>query len=189
MQITDNKLIDLYRRFINFVSTNYPDAVITENKLSTMVNYPGELARLFIYQDKPNKTLLVKISKDITQKMSDTNGRLYYLSSIDELNSLKSGVQVIMDLKMPASSAAVPSQTEMPIKGTAIEPENDSQCYLYGCDKKLIGIVYKNLIPTNAFVHSNDQINIKPVEYIEDIDKQEPAKTDKKGSISRFFKR
>lgn len=187
MQITDNKLIDLYRRFINFVSTNYPDAVITENKLSVMVNYPGELARLFIYQDKERKTLMVKISKDITKKMSDTNGRLYYLSSIDELNSLKSGVQVIMDLQIPKTVTT--EETIPQSKGIATVAENDSQCYLYGSDKKLIGVVYKNLIPTNAFVYSNDQINIKPVEYIEDEEQPEISKTDKKGSISRFFKR
>ena len=187
MQITDNKLLDLYRRFINFVSTNYPDAIITENSKSVMINYPGELARIFVYQDKVNKTLLVKIAKDITVKMSDTNGRLYYLSSIDELNSLKSGVQVIMDLKMPEIKQE--SETDEAIKQIATYASTDSQGYLLNSDKDLVGVVYMSLIPTNAFVYSNDKINVKPVDLNENNMQPEETKTDRKSSLSRFFKR
>lgn len=189
MQITDNKLIDLYRRFMNFVSTNYPDAIITENKQSVMINYPGELARIFVYQDKPNKTLLVKIAKDITAKMSESNGKLYYLSSIDELNSLKSGIQVIMDLRMPAISQDDIGVNSSNPHGISTVIENDSQGYLYDSKKQLMGVVYLNLIPTNAFVYSSDQINIEPVEDFEDLSSSEHIKTQKKGSLSRFFKR
>jgi hypothetical protein len=185
MQITDNKLLDLYRRFINFVSSNYPDAIITENKLSVMINYPGELARIFLYQDKPNKTLLVKIAKDITIKMSDTNGRLYYLSSIDELNSLKSGIQVIMDLKMPE----LVKTEEVESKSIATIAENNGQGYLLDDKKNILGVVYLNLIPTNAFVYSNDQINVKPVDLNENSAIPETSKTERRNSLSKFFKR
>lgn len=186
MQITDNKLLDLYRRFINFVSTNYPDAIITENKQSVMINYPGELARIFLYQDKPNKTLLVKIAKDITIKMSDTNGRLYYLSSIDELNSLKSGIQVVMDLKLPKTNS---NSEESETKSIATVTENNGQGYLLDENKNLLGVVYLNLIPTNAFVYSNDHINVKPVDLNQDSAKPETSKTEKRNSLSKFFKR
>lgn len=186
MQITDNKLLDLYRRFINFVSTNYPDAIITENKQSVMINYPGELARIFLYQDKPNKTLLVKIAKDITIKMSDTNGRLYYLSSIDELNSLKSGIQVVMDLKLPETKF---NSEEYETKSIATVTENNGQGYLLDENKNLLGVVYLNLIPTNAFVYSNDHINVKPVDLNQDSAKPETSKTEKRNSLSKFFKR
>lgn len=181
MQVKDNKLVDLYRRFINFVTTNYPDAVVTENKKSVMINYPGELARIFVYVDKPTSSLLVKIAKDITQKMSDTNGRIYYLSSIDELNTLKSGIQVIMDMKMPAGVPPVATSVS-----EEMEAEDCSQGYLYDCNKQPIGVVYIDRIPTNAFVHSSDKINM-PVE----LDEEEPSiqAEQRRGTIAKFFKR
>ena len=184
MQITDNKLLDLYRRLMNFITSNYPRAVVTENKLSVMINYPGELARIFIYQDKQNKTLLVKIAKDITVKMSDTNGRLYYLSSIDELNNLKSGIQVIMDMKLPEAQ-----KEDEATKKIAEAAANESQGYLLDSNKDLLGVVYLNLIPTNAFVYSNDKINVIPVDLSADAPKPEQSKTEKRGTISKFFKR
>lgn len=181
MQVKDNKLVDLYRRFLNFVTTNYPDAIITENKKSVMINYPGELARIFVYLDKPTSSLLIKIAKDITQKMSDTNGRIYYLSSIDELNMLKSGIQVIMDMKIPDGIG--PAQ----VSDTEAEAEDPSQGYLYDCHRNPLGVVYVDRIPTNAFVYSSDKINM-PVDLSEE-EAVTSQQGQKRGTIAKFFKR
>ena len=157
-------------------------AIVTENTNSTMINYSGELARIFIYQEKQRQLLMVKLSTDITQKMSDTNGKIFYISTLDDLNSLKSGLQIIMEMQYPAGSAPEKQTT------TKIKKAESGQGYLADDEGNVIATVYLDCIPTNAFVHSTDKINATPVE---DIDEQEPPeeKGRIKGRMASFFKK
>ncbi len=178
MEIKDNKILDLYKRLRTFITSNYPHAILTENTKSDMINYPGELARIFIYNDKQTKSLLVKITCDITEKMSDSNGRIYYVSSIDELNTVKSGIQVIMDLKTPQQH----NQGQI-----LLEAESNKQGYLCDSNGDVMGVVDLEMIPTNAFVYEVDKIN----NIEEEINEEAMVKKEeqKNGVIRRFFKR
>ena len=180
MKITSNKLLDLYRRLLNYITTNYPTAIVTENTNSTMINYSGELARIFIYQEKQRQLLMVKLSTDITCKMSDSNGKIFYISTLDDLNSLKSGLQIIMEMQYPAGTAP-----EKPLE-THIQKAQNGQGYLADSNGNVIATVYLDCIPTNAFVHSTDKINAIPADEIEATPEE---KGRIRGRMASFFKK
>ena len=88
MTIKNQKLRDLYERYMNFINANYIYAVINETTNTVSISYSGELARIIIKVDGSIGALSLRITQDPTRKMSDTNGKLYYMSTIDELNNM-----------------------------------------------------------------------------------------------------
>lgn len=172
MQIKNSKLKDLYDRYMNFIESNYIYAVVNETTNTVSIAYSGELARIFIKVDQSINSIIVKITQDPTIKMSNTNGKIYYLSTIDELNSLIAASKVIMDLKI--SSGGESSS----ISSVAME----GQGYLLDAQKNTIGVVDLSLIPTNAFVYDSDKEN-------DDIHTDENTQVEekRKKSIFKFF--
>ncbi len=170
MKIKDYKLIDLYRRLSNFIISTYPDALIIENENNVVITYPGELGRIVIFQNEEQKFLLVKVLLEIGQKITNQNSKTFYLSSIDELNCLKTGVQVVMEMKNSNFS-------ESKVATTA----RTGQGYLLDTDKNLVGVVDLDLIPTNAFVRDVD-IENKQTEIMEEAPPKEKT-------IYKFFRR
>lgn len=171
MKLRENKLIDLYRRLTNFIISNYPDALIVENDTNVVVTYPGELGRIIIFQDESTHALIVRILLEIGQKITNKNSKTFYLSSIDELNCLKSGIQIVMEMQSGGT-------TETKIAKVAVS----GQGYLLDSKKDLIGVVDLNLIPTNAFVRNTDIANQETEE--QEVDEKPQEKT-----ILKFFKR
>ncbi len=58
MKLRQNNLIDLYRRLINFISSNYPNVMIVECEKNVIVTYPDALGRIAISQDSNETTLM-----------------------------------------------------------------------------------------------------------------------------------
>lgn len=172
MQIKNSKLKDLYDRYMNFIESNYIYAVVNETTNTVSIAYSGELARIFIKVDQSINSIIVKITQDPTIKMSNINGKIYYLSTIDELNSLIAASKVIMDLKISSGGDSASIST------VAME----GQGYLLDSQKNTIGVVDLSLIPTNAFVYDSDKAN-------EDIHTDENAQVEekRKKSIFKFF--
>lgn len=173
MKIRQNNLIDLYRRLINFISSNYPDALIVENDNNVVVTYPGELGRVIIFQDEKQKSLLVMILLELGQKISNKNSKTYYLSTIDELNCLKSGIQIVMEMVNNSNGEKVKKA----------QVASYGQGYLLDKDKNNLGVVDLSMIPTNAFVRNTDVINQKEGENI--VEEEKPQEK----TIRKFFKR
>ena len=149
MQIKNTKLQDLYERYMNFINSNYIYAIINETTNTVSISPPGELARIFIKIDNEINSIVIKITQNPTIKMSNTNGKIYYLSTIDELYSLIAASKVIMDLKLP-EEINTPTQVTKAMNG---------QGYLLNDKREPIGVVDLNLIPTNAFIYDTDKIN------------------------------
>lgn len=175
MKIKNMKLLDLYERYMNFINGNYIYAVIQETTNTVSIAYSGELARIFIKVDNDINSIVVKITQDPTIKMSQTNGKIYYLSTIDELNSLIAASKVIMDLKIPYQQGA---QIIQQMETTA----KSGQGYLLDSSKNTIGVVDLSLIPTNAFVYNTDKIN-DDIHTNDTIQEEERPKR----SIFKFF--
>jgi hypothetical protein len=171
MQIKNSKLRDLYERYMNFINGNYISAVINETTNTVSISYSGELARIFIKVDNEINSIVVKITQDPTKKMSKENGKIYYMSTIDEMNSLIAASKVIMDLKISNEA-----QTKL------AETANAGQGYLLDVEKNVIGVVDLKLIPTNAFVYDSDKMNIE----IKNEHEQEEEKPFRK-TIFKFF--
>lgn len=177
MQIKDHKQLDLYRRFIVFITSRYPQAIIDETTNVTMIHYPGELARIIISHNKGKTALMVKITQDLGAKMSDTNGKQFYLSTIDELNCLKYAAQIIMNLKsQPSQGHTAELQKDDPQAG---------QGYVLSADKHVIGIVDLSKIPTNAYIYAQDKLNKETPEEHEE--KEEKESGGFINTISKFF--
>jgi hypothetical protein len=174
LKIKQNNLIDLYRRLLNFITSNYPDALIVENDTNVVVTYPGELGRVIIFQDEGQKNLIVRILLDLGEKITPNNSKTFYLSTIDELNCLKTGIQIVMEMVKKESSTEIVKQAQIASHG---------QGYLLDQNKNTIGVVDLSLIPTNAFVRNTDIINKKTEKTIE-LEEKPTEKT-----IRKFFKR
>lgn len=173
MYIGDKKIIDLYKRFMNFIISNYPDAIPEEKKNFIMVAYPGELARFNVSYDANINTLVIRLSRDITHKLTPENGRTYYISTLDELNSVKFAVQSVMDMKIPKGQSGT-------IDTDKIATSN--QGYVLDSNKNIIGIVYLDRIPTGAYVHDTNEINDEEIILTEETPQRKPT-------LSRFFKK
>lgn len=173
MQIKNSKLKDLYDRYMNFIESNYIYAIVNETTNTVSIAYSGELARIFIKVDASINSIIVKITQDPTIKMSNTNGKIYYLSTIDELNCLIAASKVIMDLKISQGTATPAISTE------AME----GQGYLLNSKKEVIGVVDLSLIPTNAFVYDTDKVN----EEIHSDDNVKMEEEKRPRSIFKFF--
>lgn len=89
MQIKDVKLLDLYQRFCNSIVSDYPKAILSEGKNYLTISFPGEMARIFVFQDESLNSLILRISTDITSKLTKDNSILFYVASLDELNKAK----------------------------------------------------------------------------------------------------
>lgn len=174
MQIKNSKLRDLYERYMNFIEGNYIYAIVNETTNTVSIAYSGELARIFIKMDDEINSLVVKITQDPTIKMSATNGKIYYLSTIDELNNLIAASRVILDLKISSNS------NDKQIATTAME----GQGYLLDASKNVIGVVDLSCIPTNAFVYNTDIINNSLDEKSTMETKEEQPR---KRSLMKFF--
>lgn len=172
MQIKNPKILDIYRRYINFINAHYIYAVVTETTNIVSISYTGELARIIIKYDQKGDYLIVKITQDPTKKMSDTNGKKYFMSSIDEMNEIKAASKVIMDLKVQAA-----------VEATILQEAMSGQGYLLDSERKQIGVVDLSLIPKNAFVYNTD------IENHTQIKRETKEKTEEKKerSIARFF--
>lgn len=173
MKIKQNNLIDLYRRLLNFITSNYPDALIVENDNNIVVTYPGELGRIIIFQDEKQKSLLVMILLELGQKITNKNSKTFYLSTIDELNCLKSGIQVVMEMVNNNSGEKI-EKAHVATTG---------QGYLLNKNKDVLGVVDLSMIPTNAFVRNTDVINQTEGENI--VEEEKPQEK----TIRKFFKR
>lgn len=175
MTIKDSKLRDLFDRYMNFVNANYVRAIINETTNTVSISYVGELSRIILKVRPDIKSIVAKITQDPTQKMSDTNGKIYYMSSIDEMDQLIAATKVIMDLRISSGASAAPR-----VKTEA----EDGQGYLYDKDKKLIGVVDLRLIPTNSFIYDTDLIN---EEIHEEHEKKEDDAPGFKRTLMKFF--
>jgi len=176
MTINDQKLRDLYERYMNFINGNYIYAVINETKNTVSISYAGELARIIIKVNNEIKSLVVKITQDPTRKMSDDNGKKYYMSTIDEMDQLIAASRVIMDLKISSGSVDGPK---------AAKSAMDGQGYLLDKDKNVLGVVDLRFIPTNAFVYDSDIINEETHEEHEK--KNDEEKGIFRRTITKFF--
>lgn len=174
MKIKQNSLIDLYRRLLNFITSNYPDALIVENENNVVITYPGELGRVIIFQDESQKALLVRILLELGEKITNKNSKTFYLTTIDELNCLKSGIQIVMEMVKNNNQGEIVKQAQTATIG---------QGYLLDKNKEILGVVDLSMIPTNAFVRNTDIINQKEEKTII-IDEKPSEKT-----IKKFFKR
>ena len=109
MVLKSYKLIDLYSRIKNYIDSNYISAIINEEDDNiTYVGYYDEPERIAIFKDNGNTLLLVKISQDVSAHLSDNNGKIFEVSSIDELNLVKSGIDVILEMKHKTVSQNTP---------------------------------------------------------------------------------
>lgn len=175
MTIKDQKLRDLYERYMNFINGNYIYAVINETANTVSISYAGELARIIIKCHPDIKSLSVKITQDPTKKMSDKNGKLYYMSTIDEMNQLISASRVIMDLKVGVEMSG----------GSRIAQEAmEGQGYLLDNNENMLGVVDLRFIPTNAFIYDADVVN---EETHEEHAEQKTEKQPFKKSLLKFF--
>ena len=180
MQIKNAKLHDLYQRFCNYIISEYPRAVFSEGKSYVTISYPGELARIFICQDTELNTLVIRITTDIYKKLGAKTSLKFYVNSLDELNEVKSAAHVIMAQRISEE------------KGNAqiLKVASDTtQGYVYDYNKKLIGVVQLDLIPTNAYITNIDKINAEDNSVTEEETAEEKARRARTGTISKFFKR
>lgn len=175
MTIKDQKLRDLFERYMNFINANYIYSIINETKNTVSISYSGELSRIILKVNLEIKSIVAKITQDPTKKMSDTNGKVYYMSTIDEMDQLIAASKVIMDLKISAGSSDGPKSVTTAMEG---------QGYLLDKQKNLIGVVDLKLIPTNAFVYDTDIIND---EIHEEHEKKEEETQTFKRSLFKFF--
>jgi len=152
MKLASYKLIDLYRRLMIFITSEFPNAITSETDSCTMIGYAGELARIFIYQDKAHDFLRIKITTDITAEVSDTNGQDFMVSTLDEVNQIKTGIKVVMKMKPPKEFTLHKNNFNVAAVGAG-------QGYLADANGDVIAPVYLDLIPTNAYIHETDKIN------------------------------
>lgn len=169
MTIKDQKLKDLFTRYMNFINANYVNAVINETTNTVSISYAGELSRIILKVDNGIKSIVVKITQDPNRKMSDTNGKIYYMSTIDEMDHLISASRVILDLKLEQGGGEGP---------TAAKSAMDGQGYLLDKDRNMLGVVDLRFIPTNAFVYDSDLIN-------EEVHEEHENKKEEKKSFQR----
>lgn len=98
MFLRSYKLIDLYSRLKNYIDSNYVTAIIDEDGDTTNIGFSGQPERIAILKSDNEQSLFVKISQNISEPLSDKNGKLFEVSSIDELNLVKSGIDVILNM-------------------------------------------------------------------------------------------
>lgn len=98
MVLRSYKLIDLYSRLKNYIDSNYVTVIIDEDGDITNIGFSGQPERIAILKSDDEQSLLVKISQNISEPLSDKNGKLFEVSSIDELNLVKSGIDVILNM-------------------------------------------------------------------------------------------
>jgi len=110
--ITKNELIALYEKLYLYISANYPFCAVIVNQKSVSFGYPNEYTRIFVYQDKDQTSLVLKISQDLSRKMDANNGLLYQLKTMEDFHFLKSGIKVIMEYKVPKLDTSVTNQPE-----------------------------------------------------------------------------
>lgn len=182
MQIKDVKLLDLYQRFCNSIVSDYPKAILSEGKNYLTISFPGEMARIFVFQDEPLNSLILRISTDITSKLTKDNSILFYVASLDELNKAKIAAYVILAQKLPQTESKA-------AKDKVDKATSEQQGYLLDYNRKQIGVVQLNLIPTNAYVTFADEANNKTPVITEEEIKEEQLKRAKRGTIAKFFRR
>lgn len=112
MRFKSYKLQDLYERLSMFITSNYPDAILAE-ETDIRISYPHEPCRIYIETKSEEEMFLVWISRNPSQEFQKENARMHYLSTLDELNLLKSGMQTILELTISAVSVLPAKQEEM----------------------------------------------------------------------------
>ena len=182
MQIKDVKLLDLYQRLCNSIVSDYPKAILSEGKNYLTISFPGEMARIFVFQDESLNSLILRISTDITSKLTKDNSILFYVASLDELNKAKIAAYVILAQKLPQTESKA-------AKDKVDKATSEQQGYLLDYNRKQIGVVQLNLIPTNAYVTFADEANNKTPVITEEEIKEEQLKRAKRGTIAKFFRR
>ena len=80
--------------------SDYPKAILSEGKNYLTISFPGEMARIFVFQDESLNSLILRISTDITSKLTKDNSILFYVASLDELNKAKIAAYVILAQKI-----------------------------------------------------------------------------------------
>ena len=122
--IEKSELLTLYEKIELYIRSNFPSCSVTINNKSVAFGYPNEYARIFLYQDKDQTSLILKITQDLTQPMSSNNGKFFKICSIEDIQYIKSGIRVILECKMPrvivsgsntTSEPNSPSQNQQPI--------------------------------------------------------------------------
>lgn len=99
MFLRSYKLIDLYSRLKNYIDSNYIFAIIEEDDNITNIGFANQPERISIFKDSSEESLFVKISQNITEHLSDSNGKIFCVSTLDELNSVKAGIDVILNMQ------------------------------------------------------------------------------------------
>lgn len=102
MKFKSNQLTDLYRRLKTFIDSNYPNAIIVEKDGNIFVGRNRDTYRVAIIPDIDHELLDVHFTKDISKNVDVNKTKSYYVSTLDELNLVKSGIQAVMDMIMPA---------------------------------------------------------------------------------------
>lgn len=150
---------------MNFISSNYSDAIIIDDENETLITYAGELGRILIYQDSNEEYLIVRVATTLGQIISQNNSKAFYVDTVDEFNCVKYAIQVVMELTYPENNTR-----HFPIKA------KDGQGYVTDKDLNILGIVNLSDI-NNSIIISDTNIDIAN-------DKKPEEKT-----IRRFFKR
>lgn len=99
--IVNPELIDLYEKINLYITSNYPSCSVNVNEKSVAFGYPNEFTRIFLYQDKEQTYLILKITQDLTQPMGVKNGLLYKIKDTDDIQHIKSGIKVILECRVP----------------------------------------------------------------------------------------
>lgn len=95
------ELYSLYEKIELYIRSNFPSCGITINNKSVSFGFPGEFSRIFLYQDKEQTSLILKITQDLSQTMGPNNGQLYKIHSMEDVQHIKSGIRVILECKVP----------------------------------------------------------------------------------------
>lgn len=123
--IVTPELIDLYEKISLYIISNYPACVITVNEKSVAFGYPNEFTRIFLYQDKEQTYLILKITQDLTQPMGVKNGLLYKIKDTDDIQHIKSGIKVILECRVP--KFIIESRPAPVVAETSIQDEPQKQ--------------------------------------------------------------
>lgn len=100
--IENPELYSLYEKIELYIRSNFPSCMIDIHEKSVSFGYPNEYTRIFLYQDKEQTSLILKISQDLTQSMKNQgNGQLYKIHTMEDVQYIKSGIRVILECRVP----------------------------------------------------------------------------------------
>lgn len=97
--IKKTDLRNLYEKLNLYITTFFPRCIVTINSKSVSYAYPGEYARIFVFQNIEQTALVVMITQNISNKMGENNGVAYKIKTNEDLDLLRSGIRVAMELK------------------------------------------------------------------------------------------